>query len=138
MKAMKRSFSLLRRIGVASQNKQQGMTLLEVLVALAIFATAAMSVFRAIGMHVQTLSYLEEKTLASMVADNQLALMKLKSPPKSAQKGEYEMAGHTWYWTLTPVKTAVSYIQAVDVSISLDRNREDEILSVRTYVVPES
>lgn len=39
---------------------QSGMTLLEVLVALAIFATAAISVIRAVTQHINTLSYLEE------------------------------------------------------------------------------
>eukprot|EP00487_Bulimina_marginata_P001733 TRINITY_DN14098_c0_g1_i1.p1 TRINITY_DN14098_c0_g1~~TRINITY_DN14098_c0_g1_i1.p1 ORF type:complete len:103 (+),score=39.72 TRINITY_DN14098_c0_g1_i1:148-456(+) len=39
----------------------RGMTLLEVLVALAIFATAAISVIRAVTQHINTLSYLEEE-----------------------------------------------------------------------------
>lgn len=114
---------------------QQGMTLLEVLVALAIFATAALSIFRAVGMHIQTLSYLEEKTFASMVVDNQLALLQLEdSAPKSEQRGEEEMAGQTWYWTITPIKTALDYVRAVDVTVGLDPSRKQEVLTVRTYV----
>ena len=55
----------------------RGMTLLEVLVALAIFATAAISVIRAVTQHINTLGYLEEKTFASIVVDNQMAMVML-------------------------------------------------------------
>ncbi len=60
-----------------SPYRSRGMTLLEVLVALAIFATAAISVIRAVTQHINTLSYLEEKTFAAMVVDNQMALVML-------------------------------------------------------------
>lgn len=43
--------------------RTRGMTLLEVLVALAIFATAAISVIRSVSQHINTVSYLEEKCL---------------------------------------------------------------------------
>ena len=62
---MKSNFSL--------RKTKQGMTLLEVLVALAIFATAALSVLRAVTQHINTLGYLEEKTFAGLEVDNQMA-----------------------------------------------------------------
>lgn len=46
-----------------SHRRMRGMTLLEVLVALAIFATAAISVIRSVSQHINTISYLEEKCL---------------------------------------------------------------------------
>lgn len=131
------SLSRIIKMQQIQAKAQGGMTLLEVLVALAIFAVAAMSVFRAVGMHIQTLSYLEEKTFASMVVDNQLALMQLDDVSKSVEKGETQMAGRTWYWTQTPVKTAVDYIQAIDMAVASDPERKKEILAVRTYVVPD-
>ncbi len=51
------------------KRSNQGMTLLEVLVALAIFATAALSVMRSVTQHISTLSFLEEKTLAMKRSD---------------------------------------------------------------------
>ncbi|MDF5109509.1 type II secretion system minor pseudopilin GspI, partial [Vibrio parahaemolyticus] len=56
-----------------SHRRTRGMTLLEVLVALAIFATAAISVIRSVSQHINTISYLEEKMFAAMVVDNQMA-----------------------------------------------------------------
>ena len=54
--------------------QNRGFTLLEVLVALAIFATAAIATIRSVSQHINTLNFLEEKTFASMVADNQMTL----------------------------------------------------------------
>lgn len=114
----------------------RGMTLLEVLIALAIFATAAISVIRAVTQHINTLSYLEEKTFASMVVDNQLAMVHLSQSFTSTKKGEEELAGQTWYWTATPIKTGMDLIKAVDVSVSLDPQRKNTLMTVRTYVKP--
>lgn len=48
-----------------NRRRVRGMTLLEVLVALAIFATAAISVIRSVSQHINTVSYLEEKNVCS-------------------------------------------------------------------------
>ncbi len=112
------------------------MTLLEVLVALAIFATAALSVLRSVTQHINTLSYLEEKTFASMVVDNQMALMMLDKPPTSVKKGETELAGQTWYWTIAPVKTTSDILKSVDVSVATTKDQKSSLLTVRTYVAP--
>ena len=82
---MKSNFSL--------RKTKQGMTLLEVLVALAIFATAALSVLRSVTQHINTLGYLEEKTFAGMVVDNQMALMMLDKPPTVTKKVKLSWLG---------------------------------------------
>lgn len=115
-------------------SRTRGMTLLEVLIALAIFATAALSIIRAVTQNINTISYLEEKTFASMVVDNQLAMVHLAESFNSTQKGVEELAGRKWYWTATPVKTAVDMIQAVDVSVGTDPERKTTLMTVRTYV----
>ncbi|MGO2509298.1 MAG: type II secretion system minor pseudopilin GspI [Vibrio hibernica] len=120
----------------SGRKNQAGMTLLEVLIALAIFATAAISVIRAVTQHINTLTYLEEKTFASMVVDNQLALLHLDKPLMSAKKGKEEFADKTWYWTAKPVKTGMDLIKAIDVSVSTDSDQKNSILTVRTYVKP--
>lgn len=111
----------------------RGMTLLEVLVALAIFATAAISIIRSVSQHINTLGYLEEKTFAAMVVDNQLAKVMLDSSVLSAKKGTEKLANHTWYWSVTPVGTADDLIKAVDVSVARDKT-SSPIVTVRSYV----
>lgn len=113
-------------------NPKRGFTLLEVLVALAIFATAAISVIRAVSQHVNTISYLEEKTFAAMVADNQMAKVHLNADKLSAQEGSDELAGRTWYWRVTPVKTTNSILAAFDVSVAVEE-KASPIVTVRSY-----
>jgi general secretion pathway protein I len=112
----------------------KGMTLLEVLVALAIFATASISVVRAVTQHINSIGYLEQKTFAGMIADNQMALVMLKAPPKTTQQGTVEMAGYQWYWKVTPIATANTLLRAIDVSVALDEKIENPLVTVRSYV----
>ncbi|USD65184.1 type II secretion system minor pseudopilin GspI [Vibrio sp. SCSIO 43136] len=117
-------------------NNTRGMTLLEVLVALVIFATAAVSVIRSVTQHINTLSYLEEKTFASIVADNQMAKVMLGKAPTSEKKGKTEMVGKTWYWKVVPVKTSIGLIKAVDVVVTEDSQYKHSLVTVRSYVTP--
>jgi len=55
-------------------------TLLEVLVALAIFATVAAVVLVAAGRSLHNAARLEEKTLAGWIADNYVAELQLRRP----------------------------------------------------------
>ena len=111
----------------------RGMTLLEVLFALAIFATAAISVVRSVTQHINTIAYLEEKTFASMVVDNQMVKVMLSGAPGNVRTGKTEMAGRDWYWKITPVKTSVGFIGAFDVSVSTEKDRKNPIVTVRSY-----
>lgn len=78
----------------------QGFTLLEVLVALAIFALVAASVLSATARSLQTASRLEEKTLAMWIADNRLTELQLSQSPvvDGREQGEVEFAGRRWQW----------------------------------------
>lgn len=77
-----------------------GFTLLEVLVALAIFAMVAASVLTATARSLQTASRLEDKTLAMWIADNRLTELQLAQSPVAdgREQGELEFAGRRWQW----------------------------------------
>nr|WP_298145837.1 type II secretion system minor pseudopilin GspI [uncultured Pseudomonas sp.] len=80
--------------------RSHGFTLLEVLVALAIFALVAASVLTASGRSLQTAARLEDKTLAMWIADNRLTELQLSETPPSdgRDKGELDFAGRRWQW----------------------------------------
>ncbi len=115
--------------------KRNGFTLIEVLVAMAVFAVTAMAVLNATSQNARTLMLLEEKTFASMVADNQLALLVLEGgAPSSEKSGKEEMAGKEWYWTIKPVKTSDSMLRAIDLIVWSDEQKRNPLTTVRTYV----
>ncbi|EGA70851.1 general secretion pathway protein I [Vibrio sinaloensis DSM 21326] len=112
---------------------KRGFTLLEVLVALAIFATAAIATIRSVSQHINTLSYLEEKTFASMVVDNQMAKVILSGRKPSKKQGSEELAGREWFWTVEPVSTSGDLLQAFDVKVAASKGGSP-IVTVRSYV----
>ena len=59
--------------------KQAGMTLIEVMVALAVFALAGLAVMQATLQQTRQLGRMEEKTLAGWLADNQLVQLRLEN-----------------------------------------------------------
>jgi general secretion pathway protein I len=78
----------------------RGFTLLEVLVALAIFAVVAASVLSASARSLQTAARLEDKTFATWLADNRLQEIQLADAPpaEGREQGEESYAGRRWQW----------------------------------------
>lgn len=113
----------------------RGFTLIEVMVAMVIFAVSAMAVLNATSQNITALGILEEKTLASMVADNQMALLLLSDAiPSAPQSGTSEMGGREWFWTIKPINTADGMLRAIDVIVWQDENKKSPLLTVRAYV----
>ena len=78
----------------------RGFTLLEVLVALAIFAVVAASVLSASARSLKTAARLEDKTFATWLADNRLQEIQLADAPpvEGREQGEESYAGRRWLW----------------------------------------
>ena len=78
--------------------RQRAFTLLEVLVALAIFATVAAAVLTAAASSVRNAARLEEKALAGWIADNQLVELQLQRPSPGTGRNQREVsyAGRDW------------------------------------------
>lgn len=90
--------------------KQQGMTLLEVMVALVIFSTAALALMNSVSLNVRFTHGLSETLQASWVAENVLAQAKLSQSdfPDADEQGTEIMGGRSWNWHKQRVKTASS------------------------------
>lgn len=85
----------------------RGFTLLEVLVALAIFGIVAAVVLTAAGRSLNNASRLETLTLAGWIADNRLTELQLQQPVPSIgrESRELEFAGRRWQ-TLSEVQAS--------------------------------
>lgn len=80
-------------------HNEQGMTLLEVMVAMAIFSCAALALMNTVTVSSHYTLQLGETLRASWVAENQMAEARLTRRTFTDQpSGNEEIGGQTWYW----------------------------------------
>lgn len=116
-------------------NKQSGLTLIEVMVAVAVLAFALSALVKMTGETVNTLSYLEKKTFAQWVASNQLNKIEATSawPSAGAESGEEEMGGVSWFWQVTTSNTESKDLRRLHVEIKQDKSDEDPIYTLTAF-----
>jgi general secretion pathway protein I len=119
-----------------STSRQRGLTLLEVMVALLIFALTGTAILKASGEHLSSVGQIESVTFAGWVASNRLNQVKLENtwPPKNNLKGSMEMADRTWFWQQKVTKTNDGDLRAVTISVGEDKNYVSTVTSVTTFV----
>ncbi|WP_415229541.1 type II secretion system minor pseudopilin GspI [Psychromonas sp.] len=119
-------------------SKHRGMTLLEVMLALVILATAGLAVMNAASGTLNNQAYLQDKTFALWVASNRLVDLKLQQTWPSAdwQNDTEEFAGNTWYLRYQTVKTSNDSLQALDIEVST-KKEGSALAYIRTYIVAE-
>lgn len=122
---------------MAKWHKQAGMTLLEVMVAMAVFATAGLAVMKVATENIASLSYLEDKTFANWVAENTIVELKAANtiPSKSWRKGDQEFAGRTWYWRYKGESTTSNDFVAITVEVATDSGFKYRVGHLVTYVL---
>ncbi len=118
----------------------RGMTLLEVMVALLIFAITGTAVMKAASEHLFGVGQIEEITFATWVANNRLNAMQREDtwPPKNNLKGQQQMADRMWYWQQKVIKTNDEDLRAIEVSVGLDEDYANSLTTVTTYVAKPS
>lgn len=105
-------------MNVRHARHQSGMTLIEVLVALAIVSVAVLALARSGGQALDTQYELEQRTLAMWVADHVFAQIELSDDAAPGQRmGEMTMANRTWFWRAVIQPTSDQAMLRVDVVI---------------------
>ena len=119
------SAARLRAVVVsASARRAGGFTLIELLIALAIFAIVATTVYTRSGDVIRQTSGLEERTLATWLADNELAQLRMSrlatNQPLAtgSQSRQVVMSGRNWTVTDKIVDTTNPWLRRVDIQIS--------------------
>jgi len=126
----------LQRQKNSQPSKQHGFTLIEVMLAMAVFAIAGIALLSAASNNARNIGYLESKMFANWVASNQLVAASLdtKWPPKNNLKGDVELAGRTWFWQQKVIKTNDKDMRAIVMEIRLNEDDELAVSSLTTYV----
>jgi len=109
-----------------TKTAQHGLTLIEVMVAVAVLAFALSALVKMTGETVNTLSYLERKTFAQWVVSNQLNEREAQSiwPSAGVETGKEEMGGEVWYWQVTTSNTESEDLRRLQVDVM--QNVEDD------------
>ncbi len=84
-----------------------GITIVETLVALFVFALAAVALIAMQAQSVETYSRVETRALGAIVIENALIdVMAARTPPSlGATEGEVELAGRSWRWRMDVFST---------------------------------
>lgn len=100
--------------------KGRGFTLLEVMVALAIFATAALVLTQVAMQYTRSTYNAELKTKAQFVAMNEQALMQIKQEwLTGTQSAQVTQQGVTWQVDKKSQSTISPNIQRIDIHVSV-------------------
>lgn len=112
----------------------QGFTLLEVLVALAVFAVAAVALMNVNQSQLTLSRQIEDKTFAHWVALNQITEMQLRQawPEPGEERGRSPMAGRQWEIVIKTTPTTANSMRRIEVSVreaSDDMTQEMPVLT---------
>lgn len=106
---------------MSRQQAQQGFTLVEVMVALFIVAVALPALMFQLGTQLDSTASLRDKTLATWVAEDQVAMLRLAAASgqvvTNAEQGDAMMAGRAWRWQLTSETTPLPGMNRVTVEV---------------------
>lgn len=97
-----------------------GFSLLEVLVALAIFSLAALALVNLAAQNSRTAAVLEERAYAQIVAENRIVEVMPFWPSVGEATGVETQAGRRWRWTRRISATADAEVVRIDVAVSRD------------------
>ncbi len=101
--------------------KMAGFTLLEVMIALLVLAIGVGAVINTTGESGWKAAQLKQKTIASWVAQNEIALYRAKRTwsNRSSRSGTTEMANAEWDWRMSISKTDDPSLRRIDVEVYL-------------------
>lgn len=125
--------------------KQIGLTLIEVLIALSIVGIALTAVIKATSQNIRSTTYLQSKTIAMWVGQQvlsevQLGLLNLPNSPDSL-KQDTEMFNQNWYWQAEQEDTPNKKIKKIAVHVfTKDPDEDDQtkaIISLESYLYHE-
>jgi len=101
------------------RSAQQGFTLIEMLVALAIFSLAALALLRLGGATATNSARLESQALAQILADNIAAetLTDPEPPAYGTLRGSSVNGGRRWRWSRTVARSPEARIQQISILV---------------------
>lgn len=131
---------MLTVVNFTRKKFKNGFTLIEVMLAMAVFSIAGIAILGTADTNARNLGHLESKIVASWVASNQLVEVTLDTtwPPKNNKKGKVELAGQEWFWQQKVIKTTDKDLRAIVMEVRLTERDESVLTSLMTYVAKKN
>lgn len=121
---------------------ESGLTLIEVLIALAIVSVAMLAIIKATSENIRATSYLQDKTLSTWVAQSLLnasrvKMIKFPNAPDHL-KGQTNILDRTFYFQASQELTPNRHINKVIINIFTDPDQdENPITHLESYALFE-
>ncbi|MEY4785616.1 MAG: type secretion system protein [Pseudomonadota bacterium] len=98
---------------------QSGFSLLEVVVAIAVFSLGAMATLNVLGQSGRNADADEARLIAGIVAENRIAeaMAMSRPPPTGATRGSETALSRTWDWEMRVATSPEPRILRIDVSV---------------------
>ena len=115
--------------------RQQGFTLVEVLVALVILAVGMATVISTMANYAKTTHHLRMRTMAMWVAQNQLSevLSEPQWPAEGRKDGTAEMGGFEWRWETVTQDTQDDRLRRIDIVVQ-DEDETNSYARLSTFM----
>jgi len=116
---------------MCDRRREAGFTLIEMLVALAIFSLAALALLRLQGGTLASTSRLQSGIVAGIVARNIVveAITDAVPPTLGRTSGTEANAGRQWRWTRVVGRTAEARLQQITVTVADETGRQAATLT---------
>lgn len=133
---VKSSSAYIQPIGLSCVRRALGFTLLEVMVALAIFATAAMTLTKVAMQYTQATSHAILRTKAQFVALNETAQMEIQREWLTGTSSkQVKQQGELWQIDKKAESTISPNVQRIDIQVSIMNQETGELESGITNLV---
>lgn len=121
------------------KQKQDGMTILEVMIAMAIFSVSAMALLNSITSQMNAVTHFQQSLFASWVADNTLTELSLKGNVTAETQiiNKTEMADEIWFLELNSMRDENNDISLQRIDVRVEKETPNPSLSLHARFASE-
>jgi general secretion pathway protein I len=115
--------------------RQRAFTLIEVLAAVVVLAIALSAILAGMARYADDSAYLNQKTIALIVAHNRLTEMELAQefPAIGKSDDDVQMAGVKWHWRAEVIATPDPNLRRVNIYVQAP-GRKDDVASLSSFI----